>query len=339
MNIEYIKEKIKNQEDITLIEKAFNFANLNLSGLYYSKEETLINHILEIVNTLIDFNADTSTLISCLLYETIKNGVSLAEIQREFGKDISNIAYSASIIIGNNIIQDDESQKSYLEKLNADIPEDVKAFFIKLADRLYNMKQTKIADLECQKRIAMETLEILIPTAQKLKLNYIKSKLEDLCLLYLNPKAYNEILNKLNVTPEMLLVQLNEIKKDISNLLKNNDISFVIKGRVKNIYSIYNKLINGKKWDEIYDILALRIILDNEQECRKVLKLIHSNYTFLSERVKDYISNPKENMYQSLHTTIVYNNRFYEIQIRTKEMHKIAEEGKASHQIYKQRKR
>ena len=337
MNIDYIKNRIKNKDDMPLIEKAFNFANLKLSGLYYSVDETLINHILGIVNTLIDFNADTSTLISCLLYESIKNGVSKEEIEREFGLDISNIAFTTSIINVDNLIQNDENQKRYLEQLNVDVPEDVRTLFIKLADRLYSMKTAKTSDSEYQKRVARETLEILVPTAQRFRLNYIKSRLEDLCLSYLDPQTYNEILSKLNATPEILSIQLNETKKDISNLLSNNGINFVIKGRVKNIYSIYNKLISGKSWDEIYDILALRIILDDESECSKIAELIHSNYMYLSERFKDYINNPKENMYQSLHTTIIHNNRFYEIQIRTNEMHRIAEVGNASHQLYKQK--
>ena len=151
MNIDYIKNRIKNKDDMPLIEKAFNFANLKLSGLYYSVDETLINHILGIVNTLIDFNADTSTLISCLLYESIKNGVSREEIEREFGLDISNIAFTTSIINVDNLIQNDENQKRYLEQLNVDVPEDVRTLFIKLADRLYILITAKTSDSEYQK--------------------------------------------------------------------------------------------------------------------------------------------------------------------------------------------
>ena len=337
MNIDYIKSKIKNKEEIPLIETAFNFASTKLLGINYSKDETLINHILGIINTLIDFNADSTTLISCLLYETINNGISKEEIEKQFGTEISNIAFSSSIINTKKLIQDDKKQLDYLEQLNVDSPEDVRTLFIKLADRLYSMNTQERLETGYQKKVAEETLEILVPTAQRLRLNYIKSKLEDLCLLYLEPQAYNEILNKLNATPEILSNQLNETKNNISDLLNNNNINFVIKGRVKNIYSIYNKLMSGKSWDEIYDILALRIILDDESECNKVLELIHSNYMYLYERFKDYINNPKENMYQSFHTTIIHNNRFYEIQIRTNEMHKTAEVGNASHQLYKQK--
>lgn len=335
MNIDIIKGRIKKEEDLPLIEKAFNFANARLSGLYYSQGETLINHILQTVNTLIDFNADNLTLISCILYETIKNGVSREEIEREFGSSISNIAFITYKISGHEFILADENQKNCLEQLKVDSPEDVRALFIKLANNFYTMKTTTS---EYQKQLARETLDILIPTAQRLRLNFIKSKLEDLCLLYLNPQVYNDILNKLNATPDILREHLNHIKSDISNLLMENNIDCIIKGRVKNFYSIYNKLMSGKKWEEIYDILALRIIVQDESQCSKVAELIHSKYTFLPSRFKDYINNPKENLYQSLHTTIIdENNRTYEIQIRTNEMNKTAEVGNASHQLYKER--
>ena len=337
MDFNYIKNRIKNEEDIPLIEKAFNFADTKLSGVYYSKNKTLINHILNIVNTLIDFNADKDTLISCLLYETLKNNVKKEEIEKEFGLDISNIVFTASIININDLINDNIKQKYYLEQLNVDNPEDVRAFFIKFADTFNQLKTKKIKNLGYQKKLANETLKTLVPTAQRLRLNYIKSKVEDLCLFHLNPEIYNEILNKLNATPDILLTQLNTTKDDISKLLSNNNIKFIIKGRVKNIYSIYSKLMSGKNWDDIYDILALRIILDDEVNCNIVAELIHSNYIYLPERFKDYINNPKENMYQSLHTTIINNNRFYEIQIRTNEMNKNAEFGNASHQLYKQK--
>ena len=230
MNIDFIKSRIKNKDDLPLIEKAFNFANQRLSGLYDFQGETLINHILQTVNILIDFNADNLTLISCILYETIKNGVSKEELEREFGSSISNITFITSKISSHEFILADENQKFYLEQLNVDSPEDVRALFIKLANNFYNMRTT---DNKYQKQLARETLDILIPTAQRLRLNFIKSKLEDLCLLYLNPQAYNDILNKLNATPDILREYLNNIKSDILNLLKENNINCIIKGRVK----------------------------------------------------------------------------------------------------------
>jgi len=335
MDIDFIKGRIKNKEDLPLIEKAFYFATSRLSGIYYSQSETLINNILQTVNTLIDFNADTLTLISCILYETIKIGGSKEQLEKEFGTPIYNIAFTTAKISNYELISTDENQKICLEQLNADSPEDVRALFIKLANNFYSMKT---ANTEYQKHLARETLDILIPTAERLKLNFIKSKLEDLCLLHLNPQAYNDILNKLNATPDILGDHLNNIKNDILNLLNENKINCTIKCRVKNIYSIYNKLMRGKNWEEIYDILALRIIVDDESQCNKVIELIHSKYAFLPSRFKDYINNPKENMYQSLHTTIIdENNRAYEIQIRTNEMDKTAEVGNASHQAYKKR--
>ena len=338
MNFDFIKNRIKNEEDLYEIEKAFNFTNKLLLDTYGVQSELLINHILQVVNTLIDFNADSSTLCGCILYETVKHGIDKKELEKEFGDSIASIAFIASKINSYESVSIDEEQRSYLEQLNVESPEDVRALFIKLATNFYILKQKENLGYIYQTKTARETFDILIPIAERLRLNFIKSKLEDLCLSYLNPEAYNDILNKLNATPDVLKKHLNTTKEDILNLLSKNNITCTVKGRVKNIYSIHNKLMNGKTWEEIYDILALRIIVEDESHCSIVAQLIHSQYSFLPSRFKDYINNPKENMYQSLHTTIIdKNNRFFEIQIRTNEMNKNAEVGKASHQSYKEK--
>ena len=176
------------------------------------------------------------------------------------------------------------------------------------------------------------------PIAHRLGINAIKSELENLCLYYLKPQVYNDILAKLEDTTEELQDYLNSMKDSISNLLKDNDMKFEIKGRVKSVYSIYNKLNNGKKWEDIYDILALRVFVETEADCYATIGLIHSKYRPVQNRFKDYIAIPKENMYQSLHTTVFgEGGRFYEVQVRTYEMDEIAEKGIASHWSYKEK--
>ena len=336
MDINYIKNRVKDENSIPLIDKAFSFADEKLKGIYFSKKEPLINYVLGITNTLIDFNADSDTLVSSILFETIKNGVSKEKIEKEFGKDISDISsIAARINIDNNV---GECNKTFLDKLNADSQEDVRGLFINLASSFYSIQSMNKRNSNYKKKVAREALDVLVPTAQRLRLNYIRSKLEDLCLSVLEPDVYNDILNKLNAPVDALMDDLNSMKRDISELLNENKINFIIKGRVKNIYSIYNKLASGKQWDEIFDVLALRIIVEEDSECSKVAEIIHSKYIYLPERFKDYINSPKENMYQSLHTTIIGNgNRFYEVQIRTNEMNKTAETGNASHQVYKEK--
>lgn len=336
INIDHIISRIKKKEDLPIIEKAYTYTNEKLIGLNYINGEPLINYILEIANTLLDFNADNLTIISCILYGAINSGVSKEEIEKEFDSTIANIALGTSRI---NKLELTENLEIYLRETLFETPENVRSLFINLAERFYNMQTMQKTTIEYQKKVAKETLDILVPAASRLGLNYIRSRLEDLCLFYLEPETYNFILENLNGTPDILSLYLNNMKKNISDLLSENNIEYIIKGRVKNIYSIYNKLASGKKLEDIYDILAIRILVESVSDCNKVLELIHSQYNYMPTRFKDYINNPKENMYQSLHTTIKgSNNRFYEIQIRTYNMNKNAEKGDAAHRLYKERK-
>ena len=338
MEINFIKSRITNEEDLILFDKAYSFAYDKLINRYRTDGKLLINYILQVINTLIDFKADMQTLIGYFLYETLKNGITENEILQEFDEFSLNLALTTLKISSHDFIFEDESQKFYLEQLSGDSPIDVRAILIKLTQSFYNLNKHNPSIKEYQIQLANETLNILIPIAKKLRLTFIKSKLEDLCLFHLNPNAYNEILDKLGNTPEELNENLNDFKNNILNLLNYNEINSTIKSRVKNFYSIYNKLMSGKKWEEIYDILAIRIIVDDISLCNKVIELIHSKYTFLPSRFKDYINNPKENMYQSLHTTIIdEDGKTYEIQVRTPEMNITAEIGSASHQLYKER--
>ena len=191
---------------------------------------------------------------------------------------------------------------------------------------------------EAQKAKANETETVLIPIAHRLGINSIKSELEDWCLKYTKPDVYNDIVTRLEASREELNELLNDMKNSISEILTENGIEFKIKGRVKSIHSLYNKMSNGKRWGDIYDILALRVFVNTEQECYLAIGLIHSKYRPMPGRFKDYVANPKENMYQSLHTTVFgEGGHLFEIQVRTYEMDEIAEKGIASHWSYKEK--
>ena len=339
ITINNIINNIKNPDDIPKIKDAYEYAEKHLNGITRKNKDSEINHVLEVTNILMELNVDTLTIICALLHSILDFGeVNEDEIINKFGEKTYKIILSLSKINHLEMVDDSESAALYLRKVMVGLCEDVRVLFIKLADRLHNMKTFDALSKERQKIVANETLSVLVPIAHRLGINSIKSELENLCLYYLKPNVYNDILEKLNDTVEKLNDYLIEMQNSICDLLNENEVKFEIKGRVKSVYSIYNKLSAGKKWDDIYDILALRIFVDKESDCYAVVGLIHSKFKPIPSRFKDYIAVPKENMYQSLHTTVFGpGGRKYEIQIRTYEMDEIAEKGIASHWSYKEK--
>lgn len=333
MSIEEILKRLK-EENRILVKKAYDFLISKLD-LNNPESQKIIIKILRTLNTLIDFKADCLTLISSILYYTANNEIE--EVSESFSNDVSIICQALSLISNLENIGDYNEIIKLLNNFQRESIVDVRIFFIYFAEKLSFMRIGDPTLLEEQKVIASYTLNNLVPIASKLGLNYIKSNVEDVCLSYLEPVIYQKILERLGDSPANLKVSLNKMMANISDILRRHNIEFKIKGRVKNIYSIYTKMLRGKTWEEIYDIMALRILVNKESDCSSVLELIHSSYKYIPERLKDYISNPKENMYQSLHTTIYGDDgRPYEIQIRTHEMNKTAEDGKASHRLYKE---
>ncbi len=339
MTIEQIIKRIKDPDDIMIIKEAYNYALEVLKDKKRKNGDTIISHCLEVTNILLDLNVDNITLISAILHEVCYyENADEKLIKEKFGDEVYTIISSVAKI--NHLEMTDESEDSarYLRKVMVGLCEDVRVLFIKLADRLHNMRTMDAFSQKHQKQVANETLAVLVPIAHRLGINSIKSELENLCLYYLKPNVYNDILEKLNDSVAELNDYLEEMKASLINLLLENNIHFEIKGRVKSVYSIYNKLNNGKKWADIYDILALRIFVEKESDCYAVVGIIHSKYRPLPKRFKDYIAIPKENMYQSLHTTVFgEGGKLYEIQIRTYEMDEIAEKGIASHWSYKEK--
>lgn len=333
-----IKQYISDEKELSLIEKSYEFANDVHSGEKRLSGEDAIMHPLGVVYILTRIHTDYESICAAFLHETLKCGADIDEIEREFGSDIATLVKNVDKINRISLSAESEYQVNYYKKILVGLCEDVRVIIIKLADRLDNLKTLWAIPEEHQKEKAKETLEILAPIAHRLGIHYIKSGLEDLSLRYLKPDVYYDIVTRLNNTKKERDNAISEMKASISEMLNEHNIKHEIKGRSKSIYSIYNKMQNGKKFEEIYDILALRVYVETESECYLALGLIHSKYKPLSRRFKDYIAMPKENMYQSLHTTIYgVLDELYEVQIRTYEMDKIAEYGIASHWSYKEK--
>lgn len=336
---EKVKKIVKKEDELDVINRAYGFALAKHGDKKRLNGDPYISHPLEVAYILTDLNVDYITIACALLHETINHtDTSIDEVREEFGDEIANIVYSVSKINRLELSDDKDSSAQYLRKVLVGLSEDVRVLFIKLADRLHNMRTLYALPLEVQKQKANETTSVLIPIAHRLGINSIKSELEDWCLRYTKPDVYNDILEKLDASREELNDLLNEMKQSISDILTENGISFKIKGRVKSVHSLYNKMDNGKRFSDIYDILALRVFVDTIPDCYLTIGLIHSKYRPMPRRFKDYIANPKENMYQSLHTTIFgVDGHLFEVQVRTYEMDEIAEKGIASHWSYKER--
>ena len=329
---------ITNADEIDTIKKAYEFAYNVHKGEKRLSGDDYILHPLNVAYILTSLYADSDTLATALLHDVIHKGNStIEEVQKNFSKEISTLVEGITTINKLSLSAENESMVNYYKKILVGLTEDVRIIIIKLAERCHNMRTLWAIPKEKQRLKAKETLEILAPIAHRLGLSYIKAELEELSLKYYKPEAFDQIEEELNSTKEERDKSVEEMKKRVSDILIENNIEFEIKGRAKSIYSIYNKLQKGKKLSDIYDIYALRVIVNTKAECYQVLGLIHAKYKPLPKRFKDYIANPKTNMYQSLHTTVFgFDGKPYEIQIRTFEMDKVAERGIASHWSYKE---
>ena len=344
INIEDLLEKVKtydnNVDDLNLIRKAYDYAYKKHFSQKRITGDDYITHPLNVAWILTDVSADGEAIAAALLHDTIEDSDSTYdEIKNLFGENVAKIVDGVTKINRLNFNSDSEQMAANQRKILVGLSSDVRVLIVKLADRLHNMRTLYVLSEAKQKRKAKETLEILTPVAHRLGMYKLKSELEDLSLRYLNPSAYYEIVEKLNLKKTERDAAVGKMIDEVSTLLTEHNIPHEIKGRSKSIYSIYNKMNKGKKFEDIYDILALRVFVNTEQECYLTLGLIHSKYKPVPKRFKDYIAMPKTNLYQSLHTTVFgMDGHLFEIQIRTYEMDKIAEYGIASHWSYKENK-
>lgn len=337
--LEKASSYLDQKEDLEKIRYTYSYAYEKHKGQFRKSGEEYIIHPLNVAIILTGIYADCDTLCAALLHDVVEDcDVELSEIEEKFGKDIAFLVDGVTKLSRINFSTENEYLIEYYKKIIVGMSEDVRVIIIKLADRVHNMRTLWAIPPDRQKAKAKETLEILAPIANHLGIHKIKSELEDLSLRYLKPEIFYDIAEKLNNTKLEREKAVNEMMGQVTRLLNEHDITHEIKGRAKSIYSIYKKLDKGKKFSDIYDLLALRVFVNTEAECYQVLGLIHSKFRPLPKRFKDYVAMPKPNMYQSLHTTIFgYDGYLFEIQIRTYEMDEIAENGIASHWAYKEK--
>ena len=334
-----VKTYISNDDSLSLINKAYDFAYDKHSEQKRASGEPYFVHLLSVAYELAKLHADPNTICAGLLHDTIEDcGVSQDELTNEFNQEIFEIVEAVSKI-GKLKFQDEkEYQAANHRKILIAMAKDVRVILVKLVDRLHNMRTLHFLPEEKQKRIAKETLDVYAPIAHRLGIAEIKNELEDLAFMYLDNERYHEIAKLVESKKSERDFQLKIMMEDISIILEEKKIPFRIFGRSKHLYSINKKMVTkNKRFDEILDLLAIRIVTKTELNCYEILGYIHATYRPIPGRLKDYIAMPKMNMYQSLHTTIVGpDGRIYEVQIRTEEMDEIAERGIAAHWSYKE---
>ncbi len=343
LTFEELREKvityINDEKDLDMIRKAYMLAFEKHFGVKRKSGEDYIIHPLNVAYILTEIFADAATIQAALLHDVVEDtDVTIDEITEMFGSEVSLLVDGVTKINKLNFQCDNEAMIANHRKILVGLTEDVRVIIVKLADRLHNMRTLWVIPEKKQKLKAKETLDILTPIAHRLGIGSIKSELEDLSLRYYKPDVYFEIVEKLNQSKAERDELVVKMKNSVSGILNEHDIKHEIKGRAKSIYSIYKKLDKGKKFSDIFDLLALRVYVDTEAECYQALGIIHSKYRPIPKRFKDYVAMPKTNMYQSLHTTVFgEGGQLYEIQIRTYEMDRIAELGIASHWSYKEK--
>ncbi len=329
-----------NEKDIEILDKAFETADKYHSGQKRSSGEPYIIHPIAVAKIVLDYGMDCASVVASLLHDTVEDTeLTLEDVKKDFGEEISLLVDGLTKLgkVPLDIKDKEEQQAENVRKMLLAMSEDIRVIIIKLADRLHNIRTLNFVAPQKRRDKALETLEIYAPIAHRLGIRAIKEELEDRAISYLDPIAYKEIEDALSNQGKSHNEFLETIKKQIGERVQEIVPDAHIEGRIKSVHGIYRKMyMQSKNFDEIYDIYAVRIIVDNTIECYNCLGIIHDMFTPIPGRFKDYISTPKPNMYQSLHTTVLGKAGIpFEVQIRTWDMHKTAEYGIAAHWKYK----
>ena len=339
MLVQYIKSYMPDA-DFDLLEKAYMKADSLHEGQKRRSGEDYIIHPLCVAIILSNLHMDLETIIAALLHDTVEDTpYTIEELKADFGESITNLVEGVTKLTQLNLANDKvETQAENLRHMFLAMSRDVRVVIVKLADRLHNLRTLEYQSREKQEEKSLETLEIYSPIANRLGISKVKTEMDDLALRYLKPKEYVELQQSIKVRKDSREKFINDIIGFVSEKLTEADIKAEVYGRVKNLFSIYKKMMNKKKTiDEIYDLFAIRILVNDVKDCYAALGIIHEYYTPIPGRFKDYIAMPKPNNYRSLHTTVFGKNGVpFEIQIRTYEMHEIAELGIAAHWAYKE---
>ncbi len=328
-------------EDAALLKSAYDYAESMHNGQKRASGEPYFTHPCAVAEILVDLGLDTPTVAAAFLHDVVEDTPATEDdILRRFGKEVMTLVDGVTKLDKIQFRTHEEEDAENFRKIFVAMANDVRVIIIKLADRLHNMRSLNFLSNERQQRIAKETLEIFTPLAGRLGISQIKCELEDLCLKYLDPEAYEFLVTNINQELRERKSFVDFVVDQIKIILEESNIDGEVIGRPKHFYSIFRKMKNqNKTLDQIYDLTAVRVIVDTTEECYEILGKIHKQWKPVPGRIKDYIATPKRNMYQSLHTTVVTNfGQFFEIQIRTVEMHKMAEYGIAAHWKYKEHK-
>ncbi|MBP3656892.1 MAG: bifunctional (p)ppGpp synthetase/guanosine-3',5'-bis(diphosphate) 3'-pyrophosphohydrolase [Clostridia bacterium] len=330
------------EANVELVKKAYAFAEKAHEGQMRKSGEPYFVHPLIVAGILAKLMLDAPTIAAGLLHDTVEDCESVTQelITKEFGQEVSLLVDGVTKLKRLDFSSKVEQQAESIRKMILAMSKDIRVVLIKLADRTHNMRTLKSQPPESQKRIAQETLDIYAPLAHRLGVYKIKQELEDLCLRYLDPEGYQNLIVKVGMKRAEREANIRGVIGTLSDKIKEMNIRYEIDGRPKHFYSIYRKMVlQQKPFEQIFDLIAIRVLVDSVQDCYAVLGIVHTLWKQVPNRFKDYISTPKPNMYQSLHTTVVGENGMpFEVQIRTYEMHRIAEYGIAAHWRYKEGK-
>ena len=337
-----VKTYITKEESLALIQKAYDFIMVKHKEQKRRSGEPYTIHLIWVAYILATLQTGPITIAAGLLHDVMEDcDVPREEMVERFGEEVTTLVEGVTKITKMPYMEESDFHAENHRKIYIAMAKDIRVILIKLADRLHNMRTLQYMSPEKQQRISRETLEVYAPIAHRLGINDIRVELEDLCLFYLDPKAYKEIAELLDKKKSERKDSVDAMIKSVEKNLEGTNIKYRIKGRAKHIYSIYKKMVyKHKRFDEIYDLNALRIIVQTKNECYEVLGIMHEKYRAIPGRFKDYIAMPKPNMYQSLHTSVIGEKGYvFEIQIRTEEMDELAERGVASHWRYKEGKK
>jgi guanosine-3',5'-bis(diphosphate) 3'-pyrophosphohydrolase len=323
--------------DIELLRRSFEFAAEQHRAQVRKSGDPYLSHPLEVAHILADMKLDITTLCAALLHDVVEDTrISSARIVERFGPDIARLVEGVTKISRLDLLAPEARQAENVRKMLLAMVNDVRVVVVKLADRLHNMRTLGFLTPEKQQRIARETLDIYAPIAHRLGMGLIRGELEDLAFSYLEPEAYQELQKTVVSKRKEFEAFLTELQDTIRTRLQENGITAEVDGRVKRLYSIHQKSLRQHRTiDQIYDLLAVRVITDTIRNCYASLGVIHQVWRPVPGRFKDYIAMPRPNLYQSLHTTVIHSGQTFEVQIRTSEMHRIAEQGVAAHWRYK----
>ena len=330
----------QNHYNVEKIKAAYFYAAMLHEGQMRKSGEPYISHPLAVAQIVMSLGLDTDSICAALLHDTVEDcadKTNLKEIEKRFGADVALIVDGLTKIVILQVEDKEEGHIETLRKMLLAMARDVRVIFIKLCDRLHNMRTLDAKSEEKQRTTALETMYVYAPLAHRLGIQRIKQELENISLRYLDPYGYKEVKEDVETKYGRHTDFVEQIRKEVGDKMTENKLNFTLEGRIKSVYSIYKKMYTqNKSFDEIYDFYALRIIVDTELECYTALGLIHEMYNSMPGRFKDYISTPKPNLYRSLHTTVIGRYGIpFEVQIRTREMHRVAEYGIAAHWKYK----